>query len=52
MARTHFNISSDSETSQLLSERASAGGGITIVTLTSDEVLAAKNWPFMSREVY
>ena len=38
--------------SQLLSEKASAGGGIITITLTSDGVFVANNWPFMDGKVY
>jgi hypothetical protein len=50
MRRIHFRITTEAETEQFLCEKASTGGGVTVVTLTSAEAFAAKNLTVYGRE--
>ena len=51
MPRTHLEIISVAGMEQFLCEKLLAGGGVTLVTLTSDKSFAAKNLPVHGRKV-
>lgn len=52
MVRAHPKIISEVKTSRFLSEKPEAVGGVTVVTLTSDEGFAAKNSSVLSQKHY
>jgi hypothetical protein len=50
-ARTHHKIISMAEMEQFFSEKSSAEGSVTVVTLTSDGGFTAKNLAVYGRKV-
>jgi hypothetical protein len=50
MSRAHHAVICEAEAAQFLSEKAIMRGGVTVVTLTSSSVFAAKNLPVYDRK--